>query len=79
MYIIYSKPNCTFCERAKQLLVDENYEHKIKVLGVHFEVEDLYEIAPRSHRTFPVVTKQGTYIGGYQELVIDCEKGITEL
>ncbi len=79
MYEIYSKNDCSFCEKAKQLLVTEGYEHDVKILGIHFEVEDLYEIAPRSHRTFPVVTKHGTYLGGYQELVIDCEKGITEL
>ena len=79
MYVIYSKPNCIFCERAKQTLVEENYEHKIKILGVHFEVADLYEIAPRTHKTFPVITKNGEYVGGYQELLIDIEKGVTEL
>ena len=79
MYTIYSKLDCIFCERAKQKLVEENYEHKIKVLGVHFEVEDLYEIAPRTHKTFPVITKDGEYVGGYHELLIDIEKGVTDL
>lgn len=79
MYEIYSKINCSYCEKAKQLLVQEGYEHKVKILGVHFEVADLYKVAPNSHRTFPMITKHGEYLGGYSELVVDVEKGVTEL
>ena len=79
MYEIYSKIDCSNCDKAKQALVQEGYEHKVRVLGVHFTIEDLYQIAPLSHRSFPMVTKQGTYLGGVEELLIDLEKGVTEL
>lgn len=80
MYVIYSKSNCNFCTKAKQLLQDENYEHVIKMLGIDFNILDLYAVAPKSHRTFPCVTKLvdgiEEYVGGYQELVTAIEKGI---
>lgn len=80
MYVVYSKTNCNFCTKAKQLLQDENYEHVIKMLGIDFDILQLYEVAPRSHRTFPMITKlvDGVeeYVGGYKELTIAIEKGI---
>lgn len=79
MYEIYSKIDCSNCDKAKQALVQEGYEHKVRILGVHFTIEDLYQIAPRSHRSFPMVTKQGMYLGGVEELLIDLEKDVTEL
>lgn len=74
MYEIYSKVECSNCDIAKKLLVDGNYEHRVKIVGVHFTVEDLYQIAPRSHRSFPMLTKHGEYLGGLKELQIDLEK-----
>lgn len=79
MYCIYSKINCPNCDRAKQVLVQEGCEHQVQILGVHFEVKDLYEFAPISHRSFPVITKHGEYLGGISELLVDVEKGVTEL
>lgn len=74
MYEIYSKIDCSNCDKAKQALVQEGYEHKVRILGVHFTIEDLYQIAPRSIRSFPVIFKSGEFVGGLKELLIDIEK-----
>lgn len=80
MFCLYSKSSCASCTKAKQLLQDENYEHVIKMLGVDFDILDLYAVAPKSHRTFPMITKlvDGVeeYIGGYEDLIVSIEKGI---
>lgn len=74
MYEIYSKIDCPNCDKAKRLLTDGNFENRVKILGVHFTVEDLYQIAPRSIRSFPVIFKSGEFVGGLKELLIDIEK-----
>ena len=80
MFCVYSKSSCSSCIKAKQLLQDNNYEHVIKMLGVDFDIMDLYAIAPKSHKSFPMITKlvDGVeeYVGGYKELVTAIEKGL---
>ena len=79
MYVVYSKQMCSSCETAKLLLQNENYEHVIKMLGVDFNVLELYSVIPKAHRSFPAITKLENgveeYIGGLRELRISIEKG----
>ena len=79
MYVVYSKQMCSSCETAKLLLQNENYEHVIKMLGVDFNVLELYSVIPKAHRSFPAITKLENgveeYIGGLAELRISIEKG----
>ena len=75
MYEIYSKVDCSNCDIAKRLLVEENLEHVTKILDVHFTREDIYKVAPLSHRTFPVIIKDGVYLGGLRQLREDIEEG----
>lgn len=79
MYVVYSKNSCASCETAKLLLETENYEHVIKMLGIDFNVLELYEVVPRNVRSFPAITKLENgveeYIGGIKELKISIEKG----
>ena len=79
MYVVYSKQMCSSCETAKLLLQNENYEHVIKMLGVDFNIMELYEVVPRNVRSFPCITKLENgveeYIGGLKELKISIEKG----
>lgn len=79
MYVVYSKNECKSCDTAKLLLQNGNYEHLIKMLGVDFNVLELYEVVPRAHRSFPAITKLENgveeYIGGLKELKILIEKG----
>lgn len=79
MYVVYSKTSCNSCETAKQLLINENYEHTVKMLGVDFDILQLYEVVPRNVRSFPCITKLENgveeYIGGLLELKVSIEKG----
>ena len=79
MYVVYSKQMCSSCETAKLLLQNENYEHVIKMLGVDFDILQLYSVAPRNHKSFPCITKLENgveeYVGGLRELRISIEKG----
>lgn len=78
-YIVYSKNECSSCTQAKLLLEIENYEHVVKMLGVDFDILQLYSVVPRNIRSFPAITKLENgveeYIGGLAELRISIEKG----
>ena len=73
MYTIYSKPNCSFCMQAKQLLEMEQLPFEYKQLGTHYSLDELMTLAPDT-KSFPqifVVDKNGNkeLVGGYSELV----------
>ena len=64
---IWSKPNCPYCSRAKNVLTAHNIQFEEKMLNRDFTREILQEQYP-SARTFPVVVVDGFYIGGYAQL-----------
>lgn len=72
MYTIYSKPNCPFCDKAKNLLKMKGEEFEFLTLGVDYSREDLIEKIQSSYgvipRTMPQILKGEEYIGGYTEL-----------
>ena len=73
MYTIYSKPNCSFCLQAKQLLEMEQLQFEYKQLGTHYSLDELMTLSPDA-KSFPqifFVDKNGNkdLVGGYSELV----------
>ena len=73
MYTIYSKPNCSFCMQAKQLLEMEQLPFEYKQLGTHYNLDELMTLAPNA-KSFPqvfVVDENGNkdLIGGFSDLV----------
>lgn len=68
MYTIYSKPNCSYCLQAKQLLEMEQLPFEYKNLGTHYSLDELMTLSPDA-KSFPQVFKDGVLIGGYSELV----------
>ena len=68
MYTIYSKPNCSFCLQAKQLLEMEQLRFEYLQLGTHYNLDVLMEMFPNA-RTFPMIVKDGEVVGGYNDLV----------
>ena len=73
MYTIYSKPNCSFCLQAKQLLEHNKLEFEYKNLGTHYSLDELMTLAPNA-KSFPqifVVDENGNkgLIGGFSDLV----------
>lgn len=67
MIIIWGKPQCPFCERAKTLLDSRGIAYEYKQLGVDFEREDILAEFPQA-RTFPQIVINGQKIGGYDQL-----------
>ena len=67
MYTIYSKPNCSYCSQAKQLLEMEQLPFVYKQLGTHYNLGELMTLAPNA-KSFPQVFKDGVLIGGYKDL-----------
>ena len=67
MIMIWGKPQCPFCDKAKRLLDSREIAYEYKQLGVDFEREDVLAEFPEA-RTFPQIVINGLKIGGYDQL-----------
>ena len=67
MIEIWSKPQCIFCDKAVQLCQMKELEFKKYMIDVDYSREDLMKKFPNA-RTFPQITMDDIYIGGYTEL-----------
>ena len=63
MFEVYGKANCQACNEAKQLLENAGENFEYKQLGKDFSLAEMFEIAPATHKTFPMIAKDGKYIG----------------
>ena len=67
---IYSKPNCTFCDKSKSLVKGLGMTYEEKMFGKDFNtVEELYVAVGKQVRTMPQIKIDGELIGGYNQLV----------
>lgn len=64
---LYTRLNCSYCDRAKLLLVSKGISFTIMTLGEDFTREWLLETFPEV-KTYPVVVVDDYNIGGYQQL-----------
>ena len=69
---MYSKPACPFCDKAdflikKKRVLNPFLTYEKYMLDVDFSREDLMSKFPEA-RTFPQITQDDQYIGGYTEL-----------
>ena len=76
MYTIYGKTGCAACIQAKQLLETKGLEYEYVLLGLNYSLDEFYNVAPKTHRTFPMITKLVKYDGVEMEEYIG---GLTEL
>ena len=67
MFIVYSKDQCVFCDKAIALLKIKAKEYTQYKLGKDFDRDTILEMFPNA-RTFPIITLDKEYIGGYNEL-----------
>jgi glutaredoxin len=76
MYLVYSKPNCTYCDQAKNLLNVMNLPFEEKIIDIGQEkidgkeyvtVQQLKEAVPTA-MTVPQIFDGEKYIGGFREL-----------
>ena len=64
--VIYSKPNCTYCVQAKDLLRKCSMEFEEKMFGKDFmSPEELYEAVGKQVRTMPQIMIDGELVGGF--------------
>lgn len=66
-YVIWSKNNCRFCQEAKSFLLMRKADFEVKTLDMDYSMEEFVKLFP-SARTFPAITCDGTYIGGFDQL-----------
>lgn len=68
--IIYSRPNCPWCDKAKELLQSKNVPYKELVFNIDYSREQLAEKIPFNYNkvTVPQVFFGTDHIGGYEDL-----------
>ena len=66
--IVYSKPACTYCDKAKALLKRLGHQYTEKVVTKDLSLEELFEEIGKQVRTIPQIVIDGKHIGGYNEL-----------
>ena len=64
---IWSKENCVWCDRAKDLLTKESIPYIEKKIGVNVTKEELLEAVPNA-RSVPQIFIDGVLVGGYDSL-----------
>jgi glutaredoxin len=65
--VVYTRDNCSYCTYAKNLLEQKKIPYEEQKLDVDFDRARLVEMFPTA-KTFPVITVDGFYIGGYSQL-----------
>jgi glutaredoxin len=68
MIEVYSKPNCPYCTKAKQLLSTMNIPYNEYKLDEDFTREIILDKFPLA-KSYPIVVVDGFHIGGYSQLV----------
>jgi glutaredoxin len=72
--VIYSKPNCTWCVKAKELMNKLNLKYDEKVLDVDYTRDELKQLMPENlPLTVPQIFVYNKRIGGYEDFVEYCD------
>lgn len=67
MNVVWSKPNCPFCVKAKALLDQKGIEYEVREIGSGFTREELLAAVPQA-KTVPQIFLDNKLVGGYTEL-----------
>ena len=67
-YTIYGKTGCSACGKAEALLNAKELDYEYVLLGLNYSLDEFYSVAPKSHKTFPMIAINGEYLGGFHEL-----------
>lgn len=78
--VIYTKTNCPWCVKAKELMNKLHLEYDEKVLDVDYTRDELRELVPENiPLTVPQIFVYNERIGGYEDFVEYCDNhGMTE-
>jgi len=79
-YTIYTKSQCSYCVKAKNLLKNEPYT-MIDCDEYVIEAKEEFllfieNLIGKPYRTFPMVFKDGQFIGGFSETKTQYEKDL---
>ena len=66
--VVYSKPACQFCDKAKALLTRLGHNYTEKVVTKDISLEELFKELGKTVRTIPQIVIDENHIGGYNEL-----------
>ncbi len=66
--VVYSKPDCPYCVKAKMLLKVKQRSYIESVIGKDILREDFVSLFP-DVRSVPLIVIDGVKIGGYDQLV----------
>ena len=67
-WLIFSKDNCPYCDKAKFALQHESEVEVKNISAVASFREELFEMNPNA-RTMPQIFLNGELIGGYDNLI----------
>ena len=67
MLILIGKPNCTYCEKAKDYCDKREIPYEYFDMSEHTEVKDL--VVAMGAETVPQIFDGFKHIGGYEELL----------
>ena len=74
MFVIWSKPFCPYCVKAKNFMMEHKLPYVEKLLDPENdnyidEKDNLITKAGKEHKTFPFIFLGDSFIGGYSELM----------
>lgn len=82
-FYIYSKPDCTYCEQAKNLLTAKGLEYEERVLDLgqkrikgktYVSLDDLKRLVPNVKTVPQIFNAEMQLIGGFTELKQEMHK-----
>lgn len=73
-YTIYTKSQCSYCDKVKVLLADKSL-NSIIINCDEYLANDrsgflffIKQLAKKDHTTFPIVFEKGEFVGGYDQI-----------
>ena len=72
--VIYSKNNCVYCTKAKNLVKNLGLDYTEKMMESFESVDKMLEDIGKQVRQMPQIKIDGEIIGGYNQLVEYFEK-----
>ena len=68
MFKVFTRPNCQYCVRTKDLLKKLNEPYEEYKVGETFTVSQMFEMIGKQVRSMPQIMKDDKLIGGYTDL-----------
>jgi len=69
MITIYTRDGCSFCDKAKTLMNENNIQYSEMSIGKNIQREEVIQKFPEVKLLPIVVGVDGTLLGGYEDLV----------